>query len=388
MPANRNVGEADKDTLRHYRETGLRPSEAYDLEVHHSGGHANVGYTKRDAFNHCHRDDIEKLSEGDAATTLAYLKSKTNGDIDFFMKYTVVEDRMLEKHEKEDNYTWALDTLTKAMGGKNPTSVITDGDHAMSIAITKVFPKATHRLCSWHLDKNVAQHVKDTQFKSGWSKFVDAEYEDNEFVEKCSLQTNNWVKHLFDKRHEWAQTYRSVFFAGMKTTPRCEGLNSKLGKYVGHNYSILEFCVNFDRWMEDMRDEEQRLDYESIHRAPELTSKTMRSVEKSASDVYTLKAFDKFKHELEKSSIWSKESEETIGDYHIYILKKYDPNNSTRDKVIYDVEKKSAECTCKAFNSLGIPCQHMIAILKEEAIFEIPDSFVIRRFTKKPKNKK
>ncbi|CAN1318737.1 Protein FAR1-RELATED SEQUENCE 5 [Linum perenne] len=97
MPANRNVGEADKDTLRHYRETGLRPSEAYDLEVHHSGGHANVGYTKRDAFNHCHRDDIEKLSEGDAATTLAYLKSKTNGDIDFFMKYTVVEDRMLEK---------------------------------------------------------------------------------------------------------------------------------------------------------------------------------------------------------------------------------------------------------------------------------------------------
>ncbi|CAN1181135.1 Protein FAR1-RELATED SEQUENCE 2 [Linum perenne] len=96
------------------------------------------------------------------------------------------------------------------MGGKKPTAVITDGDHAMSIAITKVFPKATHRLCSWHLDKNVAQHMKDTQFKSGWSKFVDAEYEDNkftvkwnEFVEKCSLQTNNWVtKHLFDKRHE------------------------------------------------------------------------------------------------------------------------------------------------------------------------------------------
>ncbi|CAN1160172.1 Protein FAR1-RELATED SEQUENCE 5 [Linum perenne] len=303
----------------------------------------------------------------------------------------------LLQHEKEDNYTWALDTLKKAMGGKKPTAVITDGDHAMSIAITKVFPKATHRLCSWHLDKNVAQHVKDTQFKSGWSKFVDAQYEDeefivkwNEFVEKYSLTTNNWVKkHLFDKRHEWAQTYfRGVFFAGMKTTSRCEGLNSKLGKYVGHNYSLLEFCVNFDRWMEDMREEERRLDYESIHRAPELTSKTMRSVEKSASDVYTLKAFDKFKLELEKSSLWSKESEETIGDYHIYILKKYDPNNSTREKVIYDVEKKSAECTCKAFNSLGIPCQHMIAILKEEALFEIPDSFVIRRFTKKPKNQK
>ncbi|CAN1129887.1 Protein FAR1-RELATED SEQUENCE 5 [Linum perenne] len=229
MPANRNVGEADKDTLRHYSETSLRPSEAYDLEVHHSRGHANVGYNKRDAFNQCNRDDIEKLSEGDAATTLAYLKSKTNGDMDFFMEHTVDED-MLEKvfwadsssiadfkafsdvlifdttykknkynlpfvifssvnhhystcifgcaflqHEKEYNYTWALDTLTKSMGGKKRSAIITDGDHAMSIAITKVFPKATHRLCSWHLDKNVAQHVKDTQFKLGWSKFVDAE---------------------------------------------------------------------------------------------------------------------------------------------------------------------------------------------------------------------
>ncbi|CAN1186979.1 Protein FAR1-RELATED SEQUENCE 5, partial [Linum perenne] len=83
MPSNRNGGEADKDTLRHYRETGLRPNQAYDLEVYHSGGHANVGYTKRDAFNQCHRDDIEKLSEGDTATTLAYLKSKTNGDMNF-----------------------------------------------------------------------------------------------------------------------------------------------------------------------------------------------------------------------------------------------------------------------------------------------------------------
>ncbi|CAN1262129.1 Protein FAR-RED ELONGATED HYPOCOTYL 3 [Linum perenne] len=138
MPSNRNGGEADKDTLRHYRETGLRPNQAYDLEVYHSGGHANVGYTKRDAFNQCHRDDIEKLSEG------------VNQHYS-----TCIFGCALLQHEKEDNYTWAVDTLTKDMGGKNPTTAITDGDHAMSIAITNVFPKTTHRLCSWDLDKNV-----------------------------------------------------------------------------------------------------------------------------------------------------------------------------------------------------------------------------------------
>ncbi|CAN1159973.1 hypothetical protein LINPERHAP2_LOCUS23036 [Linum perenne] len=75
MPANRKVSDMAKDSLRHARQTGLKPHEAYNLEVHKHGGHAYVGYTKIDAFNQCHRDDLKILSAGDAATALAYLKS-------------------------------------------------------------------------------------------------------------------------------------------------------------------------------------------------------------------------------------------------------------------------------------------------------------------------
>ncbi|CAN1183501.1 hypothetical protein LINPERHAP2_LOCUS36549 [Linum perenne] len=34
------------------------------------------------------------------------------------------------------------------MGGKQPKAVITDGDKAMALAISKAFPNAAHRLCS------------------------------------------------------------------------------------------------------------------------------------------------------------------------------------------------------------------------------------------------
>ncbi|CAN1193881.1 Protein FAR1-RELATED SEQUENCE 5 [Linum perenne] len=275
MPANREVSDMAKDSLRHARQTVLKQHEAYNLEVHKHGGHAYVGYTKKYAFNQCHRDDLKTLSEGDAAIALAYLKSKSNYDDKFFMEYTISEDKMLEKvfwadsisitdfaafgdvllfhstykknrynmpfvifsginhhystcifgsallqHEKDTNYVWLLDTLTKAMGGKQPKAVITDGDKAMALAISKAFPNATHRLCSWHLNKNVTQNVKNEKFQSGWEKFVDASYNEGEFTEKwdsfveeCELQSNTWVRdHLFKKRKQWAHIFAEYVF--------------------------------------------------------------------------------------------------------------------------------------------------------------------------------
>ncbi|CAN1136184.1 Protein FAR1-RELATED SEQUENCE 5 [Linum perenne] len=123
------------------------------------------------------------------------------------------------------------------MGDKKPKAVITNVDKEMPKAISIVFPDATHRLCSRHLNKNVTQNVKNDKFQYGWEKFVDANYRVGEFTEKwdafvedCELQSNNWVRdHLFNKRKQWVHTYlHNTFFAGMKTTSRCEGLNSQL----------------------------------------------------------------------------------------------------------------------------------------------------------------
>ncbi|CAN0859354.1 Protein FAR1-RELATED SEQUENCE 5 [Linum grandiflorum] len=54
--------------------------------------------------------------------------------------------------EDEASYLWVLETLSTAMGNKTPNAILTDGDLAMFKAIKIVFPYATHRLCSWHLN--------------------------------------------------------------------------------------------------------------------------------------------------------------------------------------------------------------------------------------------
>ncbi|CAN1345351.1 Protein FAR1-RELATED SEQUENCE 5 [Linum perenne] len=421
------------------------------MEVGKYGGHAHVGYTKLDAFNQYSRQEAERIAEGDAATALAYLKSKTKQDPNFFMEYTLNEENMLEKvfwadsmsiadfacfgeilefdatykkikynlplvifsginqhfrtcvfgcafmqHEREENYRWVLNTLSKAMGGKKPGFVITDGDRAMSSAIKSEFPEATHRLCSWHLNNNVTQHVKNHKFRSEWTRFVKADYPSSEawladwnaFLEDCTLSDNTWINtNLTLKREDWADTYfRKKFFAGMRTTSRCEGLNSQLGKKVknGANLKVLDFFVSFDRWMTELREEELRLDYQSIHSTPEIQSKALKSLEESAAAVYSLKAFLKFRDELECSTGCIKEGKEIDGGCHTYTVSMFGAEDISW-KVTYDDTKNTVHCSCDKFIRMGIPCPHMLFVLKEESKLQIPSSFVKHCWTKTPK---
>ncbi|CAN0846252.1 Protein FAR1-RELATED SEQUENCE 5 [Linum grandiflorum] len=173
MPSMRKMSDVDINIQRQYRAGGIGPSKAFDTEMNKVGGHAYMGHTKRDAQNQAHRDHLKQFTEGDAATALAFLESKLEKDKKFFLKYTFDSENRLEKvlwadsmsiadyscfgdlllfdatykkniynmpliifsginhhyqtcifvcalvqHEREENYVWALETLTEAMGGK------------------------------------------------------------------------------------------------------------------------------------------------------------------------------------------------------------------------------------------------------------------------------
>ena len=48
-----------------------------------------------------------------------------------------------------------------AMKGKSLSSIIIGGDLAMRNVIRRVFPKAQHMLCGWHLMRNTGSHEHD-----------------------------------------------------------------------------------------------------------------------------------------------------------------------------------------------------------------------------------
>ncbi|XP_025665151.1 protein FAR1-RELATED SEQUENCE 5-like [Arachis hypogaea] len=179
--------------------------------------------------------------------------------------------------DKEKNtYRWLLQQMKVAMNGKAPVSVITDGDLSMKFTIEKEFPNAHHRLCAWHLIRNATSNIGKPHFTSMFKKCMLGNYEIDifrqkwfEMVEGFGVENKSWVLDMYKKRHSWATAHiRGKFFAGFRTTSRCEGLNSIIAKYVNSRYNLVEFIQHFNRCVDHIQWKEVQADHASVNGRP------------------------------------------------------------------------------------------------------------------------
>ncbi|CAN0886915.1 Protein FAR1-RELATED SEQUENCE 5 [Linum grandiflorum] len=307
----------------------------------------------------------------------------------------------LLKNEKTDNYKWVLKTLMEAMDGKAPKSVITDGDTAMKNAIIDVFPDANRRLCLWHLKKHVGDHVKSSKFAStfiegfwdiGIADLSEAQFEIKwkSLVESCELSNNKWVNtDLYNNRAQWAQAFlQGKIFAGVRTTSRCEGFNSQLGKYVTRKQNLSKFFKHYHLWIDALRAKELELDFHSNYGLPEILNGDFQSLLRSIAELFTVEAFEEIEKEMKKSSTCIKDDCETVTEnVRVYNVKMYSDTNR-RFTVTYNSapDDESITCTCFKLENMGLPCCHVMFVLKEETLREFPAFLVKHRWSKNPKS--
>ncbi|KAH1065312.1 hypothetical protein J1N35_030299 [Gossypium stocksii] len=108
-----------------------------------------------------------------------------------------------------------------------------------------------------------------------------------------------------------------------------------------------------------------------------------RGILKHASNVYTLTMFKRFEEELmdcidlncvEFSNI------ENISLYHV--------TEDGHERIYYvefDVPNSIVSCSCKMFESLGLLCRHALWAFLMNNIKNIPEKYILRRWTKKAK---
>ena len=101
------------------------------------------------------------------------------------------------------------------MKGKAPLCVITNSDKEMRKSITIVFLDAHHKLCAWHLIRNVISNVANLKFTMNFKKSMLGDYEIPvfqwkwfELVEEFGVQDKQWIIDMYSKRHMWATTYK------------------------------------------------------------------------------------------------------------------------------------------------------------------------------------
>ncbi|RYR59470.1 hypothetical protein Ahy_A05g025361 [Arachis hypogaea] len=112
-----------------------------------------------------------------------------------------------------------------------------------------------------------------------------------QLIEEFGIEDKPWVINMYEEKHMWATAYlRGKFFAGFRTTSRCEGLHSVVGRYVGLRYDLTSFVEHFQRCVAHLYFKEFNADYESTHGVPVMQT-CIELLERYAAELYTHEIF-------------------------------------------------------------------------------------------------
>ncbi|CAJ2636447.1 unnamed protein product [Trifolium pratense] len=445
-PVYRKTSEADRAQIDGIQSHGIRTCHIMGYMVAQKGGYAGVGL-KKDLYNYFDKKMREIVKDGDVEASLNYLNVKSSTDPMLYAEYavnigdgrmkclfwadgssrsdyfcfgdvvafdttykkkkynypliifsgfnhhsqTIIFGAALVADETTETYKWVLRCFLECMGNKHPKSVVTDGDGDMREAIKQVFPDATYRLCAWHLSKNATENVKNSEFLEGFRKAIYSNFTNDQFeefwaelIKENELEGNPWVAKTYENKSLWATAYlRDKFFGRLRTKSQCEAINAIINCYVRNKWCIFEFMHNFEQAVTDYRNNEVVADFKSKYTEPVLTTH-LRLMESDAAKIYTAEIFKEVKDEIMKVGALIVKDKYEHGKTKTYTLTKYCKDNYERE-VVYDGD--TLQCSCKLFDSCGLPCSHIFYVMKEEHVDHIPRSLVLSRWTKDAKIK-
>ncbi|KAJ1434572.1 Zinc finger, SWIM-type [Sesbania bispinosa] len=189
-------------------------------------------------------------------------------------------------------------------------------------------------------------------------------------------------KNMYNKINE--QRRKGKFFGGFRTTSRCEGLHSELEKFVHSRYNLGDFLQHFHRCLSHMRFREKEDDFTSIHGDPIMQTQ-MQSLESFVARVYTRRDFFLFRRVLHRASMLVINGYTQVVRCTIFKVRG-NSDNSVECSVLLYPSSKEFKCGCLKMESIGLPCEHIFVVLGFLGIHEIPDSLVLKRWSKGAKD--
>ncbi|XP_057758258.1 protein FAR1-RELATED SEQUENCE 5-like [Arachis stenosperma] len=391
LPAHRSMSKAEIALMNNMRKSGISTSQIYALLASQSGGFDKLNYGPRDMYNQIAKARRE-ISE-DVGRALNYLEGMAANDKSlYYEELRVTDGRLLnlfwcdglcrEDYElfgdvvafdatynknkyrcpfvvfigvNHHNQTivFAACIFLEAINGRAPSSVITDGARAMKNVIEEVFPV----------------------FRNKWQILV----------EEFGVEEKEWLNEIYEKRRSWATCYiRGKFFAGFRTTSRCEGLHSLIGKYTKPHYDLSEFIEHFQRMLGHMRFREFYAEYESACGVPVIQT-CIEPLEMCAADTYTREVFFLFRSILVPLGAMRVVDYQTRDNSGIYYVCRYAKPPTKVWEVEWVDNGNAITCSCMRMESFGILCEHIISVLVRRDVRKIPKCLVLQRWTKKAK---
>ena len=78
-------------------------------------------------------------------------------------------------------------------------------------------------------------------------------------ISEFGLEQNEWVQKMYEKRGKWAEAYlKGIFFGVMRSTQRCESLNSYLCRFVQFKLNLYDFIRQIFHALYSIRQKEEQ----------------------------------------------------------------------------------------------------------------------------------
>ncbi|XP_021718773.1 protein FAR1-RELATED SEQUENCE 5-like [Chenopodium quinoa] len=201
-------------------------------------------------------------------------------------------------------------------------------------------------------------------------------------MEEFDLVDHEWFAYMFKIRHLWIPAYfRDMFMGGLlRSTSRSEGENSFFCNFINPHVTCVEFFVRYETALDAQRHEQDELN--KLNKSePQLLIHL--HLEKHAAVVYSRAIFYDFQEECQEACLsCGVESCSSLYGDGVEFSVIVDHEKRKNFDVNFDLATYECSCTCKMFESQGILSRHILFIMNDKSIREIPDLYIMNRWRK------
>lgn len=286
--------------------------------------------------------------------------------------------------ETIESFEWVFKQF-KSICKETPPVIFTDEDQGMTIALQNIFPDSCHRLCIWHMNRNMIKnlggilgsHLSDflkdfnglaykktdeKEFESLWEEMV------KKYCEAINKESIGYLDHTYSTRKRWARTfYSGLFDGGMNSTQRAESFNASLKRLVC-NRTRLSDLMKVAVLETEQTEKEKRLleEVKHIRNGSAIPSIAATPLVTSLAKRLTPYAFGLVKGELEKSVNYCS-TEDGLVSF------RQKPEKQRRVSFL-------TSCECMFPSRMGLPCKHILNYSQRVQAQDLPEQGVADRW--------
>ncbi|XP_059445454.1 protein FAR1-RELATED SEQUENCE 5-like [Corylus avellana] len=155
------------------------------------------------------------------------------------------------------------------------------------------------------------------------------------------LKDHDWLRRLYNERTFWVPAYlKGVFWAGMRTTQRSESMNAYFDGYLRPSTTLKQFVDQYDVALRKKVENESLADFKSFNTKFPCVKVQNEVVE----DAYV-----------------------KVVPYVVYFNEDFNE----------DGDEFEVKCTCDSFDSRGILCRYIFALLCAHNITSLPPKYYL-----------